>query len=376
MHLLIKARSGGLIVKNDGNGVCSMDLLETEEGRALPLAGESLRRGMLSYILGEVRRVHTRHDEPPLFDDALREQMLSRMKVRVVKEPFCHTVFGQYSTKVLPSKIRINDFGWDYANGLIKYLRPALTRVTGMETLGDVNDALQDALLTSGAKQRKFFVALKKKNEGKTLTDKDLLALRYKDELEMLIPQADLFQADVKIEKKLTEYLASAERFVRDGFSGKKTPVSELHFKLLSEIQSLCKDPRWRRGLHEVKSTKFSIIPFPAHTAQWVDVPQDKVLYVRGAPMVFATCDFDLVVPDLSDEEKERVLRGPMSCFYGKWGTGFVSLEESLQLDEFDESFPAIDEQQLKIAGVVLPKIQEEELEAPPPDSEESAIEQ
>lgn len=375
MHLLIKARSGGLIVKTDGNGVCSMDLSEGEEGRSLPLAGESLRRGMLSYILGEIRRVHAKHDEPPLFDDELREGMLRRMRVRIVKEPFCHTVFGQYASKVLPSKIRIDDFGWAYANGLIKYLRPALTKVTERETLGDVNAALQDALLVSGAKQRKFFMSLKKKTEGKALTEKDLIALRYRDELQMRIPPRDFFSSETKIEKKLQEYIDSAVKFVDDGFAGKKIPVSELHFQLMREIQTLCENADWRKGLHEVKSTKFSIIPFPAHTAQWVDIPQDKVLYVRGAPMIFATCDFDLVVPGLSAEERERVLQGPMSCFYGKWGTGFVSIERDLQLDEFDETFPAIGEEELRFAGVVLPKIQVDELLDPPLDVGESAIE-
>lgn len=360
MHLLIRARSGGLIIKTDNNGYCAMELTEIPEGegsyRVLPLAGESMRRGMLSYILGEVRRVHVKHSEPPLFDDPLREGMLSRMKVRVTREPFSHTVFGQYSTKVLPSKLRIDDFGWNYANTLIAHLRPALTKVTGAESLGDVNNALQDALSLAGAKQRRFFVAMKKKSEGKELKEADLAALHYKDELEMTIPNIDRFDPASKIEKKFIEYYDDAVEFVHNGFTGRKIPVSEMHFALLTEIHRMVGDGRWREQLHRVKSTKFSIIPYPQHTAQWIDVPQDNILYVRGAPMTFATCDFDLLVEDLTEEEEARVRNGPMSCFYAKWGTGFVSLESRLQTDEFDDNFPVLSEASLKAAGVEFPR--------------------
>lgn len=360
MHLLIRARSGGLIIKTDNNGHCAMELVEVTDGeasyRVLPLAGESMRRGMLSYALGEVRRVHVKHSEPPLFDDPLREGMLARMKCRVTREPFCHTVFGQYSTKVLPSKLRIDDFGWRYANTLIAHLRPALTKVTGAESLGDVNHALQDALSLAGAKQRRFFVAMKKKTEGKELKEADLAALRYKDELEMLIPKVDRFDRSSKIEKKFLEYYADAVEFVHNGFTGRKIPVSEMHFQLLAEIHRLTGDRGWRDQLNLVKSTKFSIIPYPQHTAQWIDVPQESVLYVRGAPMTFATTDFDLLVEDLTEEEEQRIRSGPMSCFYAKWGTGFVSLESHLPTDEFDDNFPLLSEDSLKAAGVEFPR--------------------
>lgn len=362
MHLLIRARSGGLILKTDNNGHCAMDLYEAhvegqeETERFLPLCGDSMRRGMLSYILGEVRRVHVKHSELPLFDDPLREAMLARMKCRLVREPFCHTVFGQYSTRILPSKIRIDDFGWRYANTLIAHLRPALTKVTGAESLGEVNAALQDALSVAGARQRRFFVAMKKKEEGKELKEADLLALRYKDELEGSIPKLEKFDPDSKIEKKFLEYYDDAVEFVHNGFSGRKIPVSKTHFELLAEIHRLCGDSRWREALNKVKSTKFSIIPYPVHTAQWIDIPQDNVLYVRGAPMTFATCDFDLLVEDLTPEEEARVRSGPMSCFYAKWGTGFVSLESHLQTDEFSDSFPVLSEESLKAAGVEFPR--------------------
>jgi hypothetical protein len=352
MHLLIRARSGGLIIKTDSSGFCAMDLIESEGERVLPLCGESMRRGMLSYVLGEVRRVHAHHAAPPLFDDPVREAMLARMKCRVVREPFCHTVFGQYSSKVLPSKIRLDDYGWQYANRLIAFLRPALTKVAHAESLGDVNAALQDALSVSGARQRRFFVAMKKKSEGKELRDTDIAALQYKDELEAVIPRLDHFDRTSRIEGKLLEYLDQASSFVANGFSGRKIPVSITHFKLLAEIGRLCEDPLWRRQLSEVKSTKFSIIPYPQHTAQWIDIPQEKVLYVRGAPMTFATTDFDLLVENLTEEEEARVRSGPMSCFYAKWGTGFVSLEYQLQTDEFSDIFPSLSEASLKAAGV------------------------
>lgn len=361
MHLLIRARSGGLIIKTDANGFCAMDLCESEGERFLPLCGESMRRGMLSYILGEVRRVHVKHSEPPLFEDPMREAMLSRMKCRTVREPFCHTVFGQYSTKVLPSKIRIDDFGWQYANKLIAHLRPALTKITGAESLGDVNAALQDALSVSGAKQRRFHVALKKKSEGKELKEADLLALRYKDELEAAEPEVDHFDATSRIESKFLEYFGQAAGFVHNGFSGRKIPVSIMHYELLGEIHRLCGDPAWRARLNDVKSTKFSIIPYPQHTGQWVDIPPERALYVRGAPMTFATADFDLLVEDLTEEEEARVRSGPMSCFYGKWGTGFVSLEYSLPRGDFDASFPVLSEASLKAAGVDFLKLKPKE---------------
>jgi hypothetical protein len=195
-------------------------------------------------------------------------------------------------------------------------------------------------------------VALKKKSEGKELKEVDLLALRYKDELEAAMPKLDRFEGASKIESKFLEYLGQAAGFVRNGFSGRKIPVSKTHFQLLGEIHRLCGDPAWRARLNEVKSTKFSIIPYPQHTGQWVDIPPEKVLYVRGAPMTFATADFDLLVEDLTEEEEARVRRGPMSCFYGKWGTGFVSLEYSLPKGDFDASFPVLSEASLKAAGV------------------------
>lgn len=360
MHLLIKARSGGLIVKTDGK-YCTMQLTGPEDDRGLPLCGESMRRGMLSYILGEVRRVHAAHDQPPLFEDLMREGMLARMRVRIVKEPFCHTIFGQYASKVLPSKIRIDDYGWTYANTLIAHLRPALVKVTGKESLGEVNAALQDALAVSGAKQRRFFVAMKKKTEGKALREADVAALRYKDEIEQAIPKLALFDRGVKIESKFVAYYEEAVDFIAKGFTGKKISVSEMHFQLLAEIHSLCQDADWRRRLHDVNSTKFSIIPFPQHTAQWINIPQDNILFVRGAPLLFATCDFDLLIEDLTEQETARVLAGPMSCFYAKWGTGYVSLESDLPLEGFDDTFPVLSQGALKSAGVFFLK---EEAEA------------
>lgn len=369
MHLLIKARSGGLILKNDSDGKFAMVLDEDENGKFLPLCGQSIRRGMLSYILGERRRIHSAHNEPPLFEDPMREKMLARMQVRITRDVFCHTVFGQYANRVLPSKIRIDDYGWRFANKLIAFLRPALTKVTGMESLGDVNAALFDALAVSGAKQRKFFVALKRKNEGKPLRDVDVLALRYKDELEMAVP-ATSFDKGSKIEKKLLEYLESAVTFVGNGFSGRKIPISEMHLQLLAEIDRLCKDAAWRRGLQNAGSTKFSIIPYPMHTAQWVDIPVENILYVRGAPLTFATCDFDLLVPDLTEAEIERIKAGPMSCFYAKWGTGFVTIEDRVNLDEFDDYYPVLSEDSLKAAGVEFPRVKAEEPEDTAPSEE------
>jgi hypothetical protein len=360
MHLLIQARSGGLIIRTDGDGKCAMELSDIEVRgetvKGLCLAGESMRRGMLSYILGETRRIHTSHDSPPLFDDPMREAMLARMKVRVTREPFCHTVFGQYSSKVLPSKVRIDDFGWRYANKLIAHLRPALTKVTGKESLGDVNATLQDALSVSQAKQRKFFMAVKKKEEGKELRESEVNALRYKDELEMIMPRGMIFDPKIKIEGKFLDYFHAAVQFVFDGFAGKRIPVSEMHFELLKEIERLCGDPAWRRELHAVKTTKFSIIPYPVHTAQWIDIPEGSVYYVRGAPLTFATCDFDLLVPNLSEEEERRVRSGPMSCFYGKWGTGFVELLPHVDKDSFHMEYPHLSKESLQAAGVEFPR--------------------
>ena len=360
MHLLIQARSGGLIIRTDGDGRCSMKLTEIPlgEGTAtgLALAGESMRRGMLSYILGETRRIHVTHDSPPLFEDPMRERMLERMRVRVVREPFCHTVFGQHGGKVLPGKVRIDDYGWRYANKLIAHLRPALSKVTGKESLGDINAALQDAIRVSQAKQRKFFVAMRRKSEGQELRECDITALRYKDELEMLLPQDLQFDPGVKIEKKFRDYFDSAAQFIFDGFSGKRIGVSEVHLALLGEIRNLCRDGGWRARLHDLKTTKFSIILYPEHTAQWIDIPQENTFYVRGAPFTFATCDFDLLVPDLTKEEKSRLLDGPMSCFYGKWGTGFVSITENAILDEFHEEYPFLSKESLEAAGVTFPR--------------------
>ncbi len=309
MNLLLRARSGSIPLRMNGEGELLLHPKDIQGMLCIELFPLSARRGMMSALLGETRKLHAHFGGPIQFEDPMRDALADRLKVKVVRAPFLQTCYGAYPRRVKRSKVQLSDYDWSDANPLLIYLQDILTKLTASLSLAKVNQAFQEALQQAARNPTRAQIFVR--------------------DLHHLDPKGSV------LESKIFQYHASLQRFLR-GEDSRFVPSSALHLSLIEQIDRASQDREWLYGLRSIDSHKFSIFTAPAHTNHWIRLNEERELYIRGAPYGQISFDLDMEVERLKESEVQRLTRGPMCCRFQHKGVviariGAESLEEATE---------------------------------------------
>jgi hypothetical protein len=326
----------------------------TKEGeKVLSLISESSIRGLISYLLGERKKVHSGHDSEPLFEDLDREDVVNQAmaNIRINRAPFVTSFFERRDSMFNKSDLVIapirslHDYIWEQAYPLIYLLKDNLTDVTGYQNLEGCRKCLSDAF-TTAKKQVRDFMKIESK-ESRIDKYNQILS-------ELNIKNFNQFK-NTGIITTINKILDEINGYDYEG-APNKILFCSLYVKFVNSIHDRAsQDKEFLESLENCKSLKWSCITSPEHTRHWLQ--DDYNTYVRGTIGYLINIDFSTYVENPSEQIVDRISKGPLIARWGESGVVEVDYHSTHPyIDDKDTLVNYTTVNELRRAGIKITK--------------------
>lgn len=348
---LFSVRGGGIVIKQKSDWDWRMDLRnpipklnEPTDRMRLSICRKSAVMGILAYKMGEKVSIEQLAENGGKKYQIIKK-MADRALFKPIKAPFISNMFfrkdrGNGSKKLVLVDLPLNNLnglGYKHADPSVQVFWEPLVKISGSTNLSEINRILSESLKEEKRNEAK---------EGKINSGyyKEILN-RASDSIKFVhsIPKN-------KMGLKIRNWLESVTGYVRSKLEDpqaklKRPKYSGFMFDLVNSVAEMLKvNEPYLEKFNSLgnRYSKFSCITDPDQMRHWVNNSIVTKYYSSGSPGSLVKCDFNILIPDISSEEKDLILSGPV---YASWPSkGIVKTEicMGISTDGYSKHAPSV----------------------------------
>jgi hypothetical protein len=337
-YLKLEVRSGGLVIRNESKNLQMRTVIDSDGIEGIELITPSSIKGMLSFLMGERRRIfeplkikgnknktsfsmdlfdeRVNHNRALIHNDLLNK-VFEKVKYEIIKQPFLTSFYERKDShryiKDFPTNpsISLSGKSWDDADPTIKLLKNSLMKGTGKNSLATCNKAIKDS-------QEEY------KNKFKKIKSIDDLKINpeskeYLHQINNLVLNLPVLKKNnSKFRIKLSEIVESIKLIDFNNIEviKKGKLLNPVYLKVIDAAVN--EYNATEEDIKKESSSKFSVLTDPDQNRHWID--KEGSMLVKGAPGLLACTDFNLWIEDPPQEYINLVLNGPQMAYWAEGG--------------------------------------------------------